>query len=119
MKGEFKIKEKIGKPMYAHIMLTVKENNELKLNISFEDKLSYEFEKSIEFGIVYYFTHYVRYVKKIGLNVNIDYVHGIPVDTTAIVLTYSSIKALSNALDYEIEGLLITDKGDFVFPKGI
>jgi hypothetical protein len=119
MKGEFKIKEKIGKPIYAHIKLTVTENVEMKLKVNFDNNLSYEYEQAIEFGILYYFQQYLRYVKKTGLTVHINYVHGMPVDTTTIVLAYSSIQAMANALSFSIEGLSITENGDFVFPKGI
>ncbi len=119
MKGEFKIKEKMGKPIYAHIILTVIENNKNELIINFDNNLPYETKLSIEFGILYYYQQYIKLSKKVGLSVNIDYVHGIPVDTTAIVLCYSAIKAMADALAFEIKGLLITENGDFIFSKGI
>ncbi|WP_196890084.1 hypothetical protein [Aureivirga sp. CE67] len=90
--------------------------NEEKLEIEIDDKFVSSFLKNskefLRFGIFYFYDKYQR-----GLKIKIKNIHFMPVDSSHIVLTYGVIDALSELLNFKIDGFEINKNGFIQFAK--
>lgn len=109
-----KVVNKIGFRVGFDIKVELNDTMDVELNLKDDFILEYyKFSYSFfHFGMVYFFSKYKK-----GFRLEISNIKFMPIDTSHMVLTYSIIKALSEVLDFKIEGLKISDNGQFQFPK--
>jgi hypothetical protein len=120
MKGEFSIRKQLttrkGEPRglvsSAKISIELIDNEEgLVINNPFLDK-----DFAIEFGVKYF--HYIyQKENKSGMNVSIvDIGYGHHIDSSPVSIAFVIIKALCNALNFEIDGLDVMEGAIIGFP---
>lgn len=120
MKGEYSIRKllttKKGTPRglvsSAKLSIEVLQNREgLQINNPFLDEYS-----AVEFGIRYFYYAYHKEYKT-GMQVYVEDIgFGHDIDSSPVSIAFVVIKAMCNALDFEIEGLEIIDGAIIGFP---
>lgn len=120
MKGEYSLRKQIttkrgtprGVVSSAKLSIELLQNNEgLQISNPFSDEYS-----AIEFGIRYfYYVYHKEY--KTGMQVYIEDIGlGHSIDSSPVSIAFVIIKAMCNALKFEIEGLEIIDGAIVGFP---
>ena len=120
MKGEFSIRKQLttrkgearGLVSSAKISIELIEDNQgLIINNPFPEK-----DFAIEFGVKYFY-HIYQKENKTGMKVNIDDIgYGHNIDSSPVSIAFVIIKALCNALNFEIDGLEIMEGAIIGFP---
>lgn len=95
-----------GKTNYALLTLEAEVSarpagqlGELLLSFSRGD----DYNDTVRFGAGYFFDHYAK-ARAVDLFVDIRRVNGMLTDTTTTTVFYATVMALSQALDFQIEG---------------
>jgi hypothetical protein len=124
MTVEYKFKKQIGRRgFYCLIRLEVFLTEKQSLILEYipdhhhELKLMSTWHSPIEFAVNYFYESYSIDHKR-GLRVVIREVHSMIIDTSSMVVFYTTLKALYKALDIPDDRLVnINDEGIFTFPK--
>ncbi|NJL77162.1 MAG: hypothetical protein HC892_21245 [Saprospiraceae bacterium] len=118
--GFYQIKKGVGnKGYFCEVHLTMEEipnKPTILLLVEYEsDDHNFIFQKAVEAGVYYFLSKNKNFT---GLKVKIKKLRLIPVDSTFVVVMFSVIMALCNAMDTKIEGLSLNlETGFFEFPK--
>jgi hypothetical protein len=112
---DFIFREQIeNKGYYIKIRFEVElidnKNSKLEMIYSADEK----WKIFCETGILLFFEYFYKNETK-SLKVNVYEIDWLPVDTNSILVLFSTVKALSDALDYKISALAF-DTGKFIFP---
>jgi hypothetical protein len=113
----FKKQIKNNRGCYAEISFDVhyEEASANSLTISYQ--ASNEWEYACKAGI-YIFYDYFKRTKRGAVDIKIYDIDWAPVDTNQLVVMYTCVKALLEALDVQVEKLQFDDTGEiFVFPE--
>ncbi|UII29127.1 hypothetical protein LVD15_12050 [Fulvivirga maritima] len=110
-------KKILGKGYFGAVFLEVKFWNDTFSNLEINFSNS-EYKEFVSSGINYFHECLKRNNIKDSLVVNVKGVKCMPVDTTGIVIMFTTIMALSSGLGKEIDGLnLNTQNGLFEIPS--
>lgn len=117
-KGEFYLKKLIaGKGCYVHVILEAK----IELNCNSNLEIYYEYEELerwkpvIDFGILYLTEKLRKQHTNFGISVKIiDIDHQI-IDTTNIIVLYGFLKAISSAINFDIDNHINIDESECKF----
>ncbi len=113
----FIFRKQVGKKgYYVKIDFDVELLNEQKHKLEINYTADITWRAFCEAGVLLFFEYFSRKEDR-GLKVTIYKVDWLPVDTNAFLVMFSTIKALSEALNYEINGLEFDQTSEkFVFP---
>lgn len=96
----FKLKKKIGeRAYYSDISMSVEEAGfEELLEISYDEvNVEPEWRAAISFGVIYFYEHYYRENKR-SLNVFIDRLHTMMIDSSNMTVFFVTVQCLSEML---------------------
>lgn len=113
----FIFRKQVGnKGYYVKINFDVELLNEQKYKLEINYTADIKWKAFCETGILLFFEYFSR-KEDSGLKVTIYEVSWLPVDTNAFLVLFSTIKALSEALNYDINGLEFDETNKkFIFP---
>lgn len=114
--GRYRLIKQIGgRGFYIDVKVLVQPVQEEQTSIIWDESCAY-WRPSILFAFEYYREHYRRSLRG-GLQVEITSIHSTAVDTTTIVAVYGVIKAIEQAVGYEIGSPILNKAGEVVFTK--
>lgn len=106
-----------GRGLYAAIMLNVNFDKTANKSISIHFSEPSEWESTCMTGIYIFYDYYAH--ETVGrMEVTIERIDWMPVDTNNLIVLYGTILALSQELNYPLEGLgFDKDTELFTFPE--